>query len=159
MSQGNQSNDGKDADDKDDKQGQKKSEEEFNKSKNLPKPPSNRKSILRRNTDSLTTDKKPSGAYGRKFRFDEENIKETYHPEGKDYGHMVIDEPPTPKVKKSDAVDPVVLNEKLEELERKQKEEAEAEERRRLFEEKRKKHYMEEFHMKNQNDKEKKDEK
>lgn len=67
-----------------------------------------KKSILK-NTPSKGKKKK-------KTQFDEMNVMATYHPAGKDYGHMKIDEPKTPfnpENEKSRPVDPKTLAEKL----------------------------------------------
>lgn len=127
------------------KEKQKEEKEEDIKNK-LPRPPPNRHSILKRQSNLPASSTGKPGDQ-RQFRFNEENIKETYHPEGKDYGNMPIDEPPTPKPKKGEPVDPNALNKKLVDLEKKQKETEEAEERRSQFEQKRKKHYEEGSHM------------
>lgn len=133
------------SDEKDKNSSKEKQEDQEEEKKNgLPKPPPNRTSILKRQNNASTSGR-PSNQ--RRFRFNEDNIKETYHPEGKDYGNMPIDEPPTPMPKKGEPVDPNTLNKRLVDLEKEQKEQEEQEERRKQFEEKRKKHYEEGSHM------------
>ncbi|XP_046573780.1 protein phosphatase inhibitor 2-like [Haliotis rubra] len=66
------------------------------------------KGILK-HTSSLDKHDNPSalGVEGRRpgMKWDEMNILATHHPANKDYGHMKIDEPPTPYSKYSDPED------------------------------------------------------
>ena len=67
-----------------------------------------RKSILK-NPHEHHDHQKDKGA-----SFDEMNILATYHPAGKDYGHMKIDEPKTPyRSEERDDLDPEDISERL----------------------------------------------
>ncbi|ENN75066.1 hypothetical protein HUJ04_001215 [Dendroctonus ponderosae] len=132
-------------------------------SENLQKRPA--KGILKNSSSFDKQESQPSAKRTKETKWDEMNIIATYHPPGKEYGHMKIDEPKTPYSYDVDMVDNATLN--PEELARRIKiaaekppkfcdteadstdeEEEETEEeqqKRKEFELKRKKHYNE-FH-------------
>ncbi|XP_050315052.1 protein phosphatase inhibitor 2-like [Anthonomus grandis grandis] len=133
-------------------------------SENLQKRPA--KGILKNSSSFDKQEQAPSAKRTKETKWDEMNIIATYHPPGKDYGHMKIDEPKTPynyDVDMLDNVDglnpedlakrmqiaaekpPKVLEPESDSSDEEEQLTEEEKSKRREFELKRKKHYNE-FH-------------
>ncbi|KAL1502837.1 hypothetical protein ABEB36_007922 [Hypothenemus hampei] len=72
-------------------------------SENLQKRPA--KGILKNSSSFDKQENQPAAKRNKETKWDEMNIIATYHPPGKDYGHMKIDEPKTPYNYEVDMVD------------------------------------------------------